>query len=369
LCPLLASAQVRAIEVGDRLVLFHNRRQRLFDLNETAAAIWRQLGNGLACNDIAARLQAGGLPQSDADAFTAAAVTEWLREGFVVPLDVRHALEGQPSATQRLRIGPLTCELRYFEDGDANACSAVFTQFACDDANPARGICIVAHAGHDFLYSGDEPFGMCTPRQTVPALKAMLTADYCAAVADGFVTHGALLYTSGRSVFLAGAPGAGKSTLALALTSRGFAYGTDDIVHIDSRGLATGVPFAAAAKSTGWELLRPYLPHLDTLPSYERADAQVTRYVLPERQETGEPRPIDIAVRLDRRPGAKARLEPLSPLEMLCLVLDAGYTARRAIDPSTLERLAHNLSRAQSYRFVYDDLAGAVAAMEGLAGE
>lgn len=366
---LLPSAQLRAIEVGAQLVLFHVRHQRLFDLNETAAAIWQHLSDGLACAEIAERLHALGTARAHAGDFTALAVTEWLRSGFVTPLEVATALAGRPCATRRLRVGSISMQLRFFAEADAEATAAVFQQFSCDGAEAQIDIAIVACKGFEFLFLGEEPIGMSAPGQAIPALKALITAQYCGAVPEGFVAHGGLVSANGRRVFLSGAPGAGKSTLALALTSRHFAYASDDIVHIDADGMAEGIPFAAAAKSTAWDLLRSYLPHLDTLPSYERNDAQIARYVLPEQLDRGGPRPIDIALLLERKAGAEARFDAVTPLEMLCVVLDSGYTSRHAIDPRTLGRLAQNLSQARSFRFTYDDLPAAVDAVERLVRE
>jgi len=366
---LLPSRFIHAIEIGGQLALFNERTQRLYDLNETAAVMWRCFSDALSCASIARHLQDLGATSADAAAFTASAVTEWLRAGYLAPRDAVAALAQQPSASQALRIGPLSLKLRFFGETDPKPAAAVFGQFACDEAQAGPTVQVVASTNCDFLFVDDVPIGMSTPRQTVPALKALLTEQYCHAVAEGFVTHGGLVSANGRRVFLSGAPGAGKSTLALALTTCGFAYASDDIVHIGADGRASGIPFAAAAKSTAWDLLDPYLPHLASLPLYERADAQVTRYVLPERLDQDGPRPIDIALLLARKTGAEAQLEPLTPLQMLCTLLDSGYSERNALDASTLEALAANLARAKSYRLIYDSLPGAIATIESLVSE
>jgi hypothetical protein len=366
---LLPSRFVRAIEIGGQLALFDERMQRLSDLNETAAVIWRNLSDGRTCADIGRHLQNLGATSEDAAAFTTSAVTEWLQGGYVTPVEAVAALARQPSATQALRIGPLSLELRCFGTAHPDAVAAVFGQFASEETDAHATIAVVACASCDFLFLDDAPIGMNLPHQTVPALKGLVTEEYCHAVREGFVAHGGLVSSNGRGVFLSGEPGAGKSTLALALCARGFAYGSDDIVHIGADGAASGIPFAAAAKSTAWELLDPYLPHLASLPIYERADAQLTRYVLPERLDREGPRPMDIVLLLARKAGAEAKLEPLAPLQSLCALLDSGYSRRNALDAATLEALARNLSRAKSYRLIYDGLSGAIATIESLIGE
>jgi subtilisin family serine protease len=292
-----------------------------------------------------------------------------LRAGFVAPHQTTAILTEKPSANQHLRFGPLMVELRFFGDADPKAANAVFGQFCSDRAGPSLSLSVAGYVGHDFLFVGDVLSGMSTRRQTVPAIKAIVTEEFCNAVPDGFVAHGALVSSQGRSVFLSGEPGAGKATLTLALTTRGFEYGSDDIVQIGADGMATGIPFAAAAKSGGWDLLKPYLPQLCSLPIYERPDAQLTRYVLPESRDQRGPRPIDIAIVLNRREGAETALEPLSPVHMLCVLLECGYSQHKAIAASTLKNLARNVARARSFRLTYDGLAGALTAIERLVCE
>jgi energy-coupling factor transporter ATP-binding protein EcfA2 len=174
---------------------------------------------------------------------------------------------------------------------------------------------------------------------------------------------------NGKRILLCGAPGAGKTTLALALVGSGLAYGGDDIVHFEPDGAAAGIPFPAAAKSGSWTLLDSYVDGLSGLPVHQRADGVRLHYVLPARLDTDGPRPIDAALFLERKDGAAARAVPMAPLEALCILLESAWSERHFAQAPMIAALARDLSRAKLRRLVYDDLASAVAIVKNLADE
>jgi hypothetical protein len=189
-----------------------------------------------------------------------------------------------------------------------------------------------------------------------------LTRELFRRADTGFFAHGALVSLAGKSVFLAGSPGAGKTTLTLALVSNGFAYGGDDTVRVSADGTAKGIPFPAAAKSGAWRLLSGDYPELTSLATHERDDGQLVRYVAPGRMDEPGFRRIDLFLRLDRRPRVKARLEEMAPLEALHVLFKSGYTERPLNRPTEVVRgLARNLTAATCARLIYGDLAEGVA--------
>src|SRR5690606_30854647 len=120
---------------------------------------------------------------------------------------------------------------------------------------PSRRVTVIEYAGRQLIYLERRFAAACPCEGLAPDLKAVLSEMYAEAAAPGFLTHGALLTRPGKRLLLSGPPGAGKSTLAVALAHAGWAYGGDDIVHIAPNASAQGAPFAATLKAGSWPLL------------------------------------------------------------------------------------------------------------------
>src|SRR5262249_28451734 len=151
--------------------------------------------------------------------------------------------------------------------------------------------------------------------------------------------HGALVHSNDKQVLITGAPGAGKSTLTMALLRAGFSFCGDDIIHIDQAGKAVGLPFAATVKSGAWPLLADLWPELAATEEHLRRDGQRVRYVVPKSFGPAEPRPIDVVLILSRDGTAPAKAERLAPLDALCELLKSGYSPNRQIDGNTMAAL------------------------------
>src|SRR5206468_3911835 len=152
------------------------------------------------------------------------------------------------------------------------------------------------HAGELLFYLERRLVLAGTRDGLVAHVKAILTELYADGVENGFLTHGALLQAGERRLLLCGEPGAGKTTLALALAAAGWRYGGDDIVRLSPQAAAHGVPFAATVKTGSLALLREAWPQLGRLPAWLRADGQQARYLLPANTAEMTPRPLDIVV-------------------------------------------------------------------------
>lgn len=355
-----------ARRVGARALLFSERSQQLSALNDTALCIWDALAQGRSCEEAAHALERMGAAPDDAAAFVRAAAAAWIADGSVTPLDVIGALAHAPHARQTYCVGGFDFELAWFGDADPHTCVSTFGHLASEHATPRPRIDVVGQGGSTFLFEKGVALGAYAPNQLAPALKAHVTELYCRSVERGFLLHGGLLRCGERRVLLSGAPGAGKTTLTLALAAAGCAYGGDDIVHVRENGLAEGAPFAAAVKHGAWRLLEARYPDLESLPCWERSDGKRVRYLAPSRRDKAGPGPLHAIILLARADGVTARCEPVDPLDALCVLLDSAFSRRGAVSAAALEAFAATLAEAKCVRLVYDDLDGAVAAVKGL---
>jgi len=364
----VAPPDVHRLEVGGRCLLFSGGRQQLFELNPSADLIWRSLAAGQPPGEVEALLVEYGLPAEQAREFVALGSRQWMQAGHLIPTAVLEDLAAAPTASRTFRLDEMALELAFHGAASPDAADEVFGHLRAPAPAPLERLSVVAHDDLFFLFLDGAPKGAVAAHELTPQIKAILTDRYAQAVRGAFLAHGALLRRNGRSLFLSGQPGAGKTTLTLALSASGFAYGGDDIIRIDPDGQASAAPFAAAVKTGAWPLVERFNPAVASLPTCLRADGQQVRYLLPANRADRAPRPLDAVLLLDRRAGETARLEPVHAVEALHIILESAYSAEGALSPATLKALASTLESAETHRFVYSDLAEAVACIEGLIG-
>lgn len=367
---LAPAVATRRLRMGDRSALFCERRQQLFELNPTADIIWRGLVAGQSPAEVAADLERMGASPAEALQFVATAAWEWLQTGRLAPASVMAQAAAETSVTYGLRIDALELSLGlHASAGDRlpDAVEDTFRQFVGPRPVVGPKIAVVADGGVYFVLLDGQPHGAFGPTRIVPELKAIVTDHLTRCVGDGsFLLHAALLASEGRGLLISGAPGAGKTTLTLALASRGLGYASDDIVKVSATGRFEGVPFSPASKAGAWPLLSAYLPNVDDLPTHLRNDGQEVRYVPVGDFASGAVDQLGWTLLLDRRAGAAATLERLDPLAVLTELLAAALSADRALSGATLEAFADQLSRADCRRLVYSDLAEAITAIEAM---
>jgi hypothetical protein len=205
-----------------------------------------------------------------------------------------------------------------------------------------------------FLRAG-EPAWECEATQFLPLLKGELTeiavrfADYEVALHAAAVTRGPDL------LILLGSPGAGKTTLAIALAARGFDIVADDVVLLDERGAALGLAFPFATKESSWAWHNPDLPRLAGAATYRRLDGQLVRYIAPPRYASLEPRKISRVVILDRHQGAPAELNQLDRLSTLRTLIAEGDSRDHRLSDIGFAALITALKAAECNRLTYGD--------------
>jgi len=364
---LVAPTTIHHLSIGERSILFCEARQQIYGLNSTADRIWRILAEGGAPVEARRELTDLRVSDDDARAFVQDATLSWLQGGQLAPQETLARLRQPADATRALRIDELTVRLNFFGVAPDQA-DAVFAQFAAADKQATLKLSIVSCRGQIFLFEGDRPLGSCGAHEWIPRLKAVLTEHYAAAVSDAFLVHAAFLVRGRKGLLISGAPGAGKTTLCVALARSGFEYQGDDIVRLESGGRAAGTPFAACVKSGAWSLVAPYAPEIAELPVYRRGDGKDVRY-LPMPPSDRRPRGIDVVLLLSRQPGAAPAFEPVEPLEAFSTLLESAFSAKGAITAPALKTFAKAIEAAASFRFIYSDVAGAIKAIKGLADE
>lgn len=345
--------------LGDRNVVFSGRRQHIYELNEAAAYLACRLERGASYGALVADLVASGLaPGAAADALNRW-LAAWSREGIAcAELAPRPAQEGRRCA---LSAGPANFMLLHDDPALLEAVLPAFRHLVVQEEAARTGVIpyrLAAADGLVFIARGGEKAAIVTPAEAAPALKAMLVEDVLGAGAQqgAVALHAACLLGEGGALLLGGSPGAGKSTLTLALLDAGFGYGGDDVTLLDAAGRVQGVPFAPAMKAGAARLM----PALKALPLHRRPDGKWLRY----RPVEAAPRPGWHAarrlVRLQRRRGAAAALVPMEPVDALAAFMKEAWSPSRTTSPTNFRALRSLVAGAECHALSYWDLDEAV---------
>jgi hypothetical protein len=356
---------VRRMRAGGRGLLFCERRQQLFELNAAAEIIWDALLEE-SPSQAARRLsgQFGGNAE-EAHSHVWGQLRQWLREGYWEPAEPSTPAR---AATLRLSIESVRVEIGCGDEAILSRLQTVFGQFPAFPGAPTVRITITPWSGGFHLFDGARYGGALASNEVAPRIKAILTERVVGRRFDGFFAHGALVARGPILAMLAGPPGAGKSTLALALQAAGWSLCADDLIRVDRSARFRGVPFAPAIKEGAWTPLQDKRPELAHWPVELRSDGQRVRYA-PVARAAPRSRPLRLFIALSRQAGAAAQAATIDPVEALSLLLGEAFSARGRISAELMARLVERFRQTPCRRLVYDRLDDGVAAVEALCRE
>jgi len=197
-------------------------------------------------------------------------------------------------------------------------------------------------------------------RNAVDAVCAFIVDLVHAYVADTpslLCLHCAAAEFGGRLVIFPGTYRAGKSTLMASLAAAGTRIHADDVIPINAHGdlaVAPGIaprlrlPLGAEASPALRRFVAAHRGPASSRYQYLALDAsRLARH--------GDEAPIGAFVALDRQPGARTVLVPLSESEMLGKVILRNF-ARDVPASDILERLHALVANAPCFRLVYSDV-------------
>ncbi|WP_158047624.1 ATP-binding protein [Skermanella pratensis] len=347
-------------------MLFNEARQELFELDDGMAFVWNRLTEGTAIDRIAEEVAGRGLPDGQVRAWLDHAVSEWTRLGLL----------RSPALRQRLGIGGACIEIRYataalaeFAAPDFRHLEAAETAESGQDGRvPDCRLDLAEEDGAVMIRRGAVDLATCRRDEIIPALRGALTLEALGRGRYEVALHAATVAAGGHALLLSGCPGAGKSTLAVALAHSGLGLAGDDVALLGADGRVTGLRFAPALKPGSWPLLAGMRPDLFDLPVHVRYDSQRVRFLDGVPAAGDGPLPVRWIVSLDRRDGTEPALRPLDPLETLRDLIGGAASADDRLGTDAFQALARTLDAAGCHRLTYSRLDDAVALLVGLCG-
>ncbi len=348
--------------IAGRNMVFSETRQRVYEFNDTAAYIWRSIRDGSQPEDVVEDLVAQGLDQKTAESYVRSMLAEWSRRGIrpSSPISTR----GAAQLCQNIKLAGLQIGIRFWT-AQAHQCARIFQNFQIKAAKPDLLLDVVDRGLEHHIFRNGLWIDACTAEEVAPVLKGRLMTEVLNNSAHELALHVASLVRNERLLLIAGAPGAGKTTLTLALVHAGFGFAGDDLALLDSNGRVTGVPFAAAVKRGAWPLVADFRPDLFGLPIFRRPDRKRVRYVAPNGPNSVRTGPVGWVVLLHRCNGdGEAVLRPLDMAEALQGLLEGAYARHHRLTKAGFAALVSAVEDAQYFRLSFSRLDDAVARLQ-----
>jgi len=348
-----------------RGLVFSETKQKIFTLNDTAALIWCHLEDGHAPEAIVERLTDQGLAASVASDYVRKTISDWSRHGLVrrVKPDQTSDFDRQPRLRRRLVLCGLCLDIHYSSPTLEASVAPYFTHLE-SDGRPVLSLHVKHHRDGFVILRNGETVVACSADEIVPALKAQLTTELLAHGDYDLALHAASLVRDEGALLLSGAPGAGKSTLAVALSQAGFRYAGDDVALLNSKGRAFGAAFAPTLKEGAWKLLADRCPRLWEAQVFRRYDGKRVRFLQSIGLLPGAWSPVRWLVMLNRRPRSAATLEAIDPVVAMRTLLAGAFSPNHHLSKPAFRALTQLIQGAACYRLTYERLDEAVALLQ-----
>jgi hypothetical protein len=377
------SSDLRCHPIADEAVLFDERSRELFLLNPTAAFIWTEISRGITPGDIASAIaEATGMKRATIMNDVGKLVQEW--QALALSDDESHSAPAsepmpRPCPTRRGTGKRYALRSDYYALGE-------LTFRICSDHAVAINLAQSMFAHLSTVACGSDPLDIALERNDevwrimvgghavndgkADALAPLLHGETLLQAhlhTSAFATfHAAVLSRRDRCILLPGAPGSGKTTLAVASAQAGLDYCSDEIAVMDADMRVHPFAVNAGLKEGAWPVLTRRLPEIESLPIWRRGDGQRVKYWCPPTPQAWQATKDVAALVFPRYQNqAPCQLEKLSPGQALCDLTAAGFDTKLLDDP-WVASTAEWITGVPSYRLTYGDLESARDELENI---
>jgi hypothetical protein len=346
--------------IDDRPVLFSERSQQIYELNQISAFVWCKLLDQDRPETIADELSGLGLDREGARNVLCQALQQWLDLELV---EIEWEL---PFASElRTRLARRAISIKASNDRLIKSLEPLFCEVnpGCDQPDITIE---VMEAGDEVLFRNcRKSITRCPVTGLAPAIKADLTERIILQDQPDFALHAASLVCGDKGLLLCGQPGTGKSTLALDLVGGEYRYCGDDVVMISPSGLSEGLLFAPTIKPGTWDAISKTRDDLGHTAAYDRTDGMRVRY-LPVADVHKGSFQVGWIIFLNRVDGKPAELTPLGQIESMQRVIDGSFAANGKLSMAGFAALKKIIGGAALFELSYAEATDAGRKLRGL---
>ncbi|MBN1237501.1 MAG: PqqD family peptide modification chaperone [Gammaproteobacteria bacterium] len=369
-------AELAAFDCGSQVLLYAQRTNDLYLLNETASFIWRSLEQGRSLDALIGALRHGeGAGSADVERDVRELLEQWRQLASRPPPDpitAAPALVREPVVESR-RSRRLACTAHYrlldfrftLSSNDpavADVAAGLLGHLETGEEAPAV-IDVVRDGGRWQLWVDERFVDSCgSAAEIAPMLHANVLMTAYARTTCLAAIHAAAVLRDGACVLLPAVSGSGKSTLTGALLAAGMGYCTDDLaVLVGTPVRVRPAPVAIGLKQGAWPVLEDKLPGLRSAPTHVRSDGRKIRYLTVPGTPADRTYPVRALIFPSYRSGAETSWRRIGVAEAFMELTRAGYDARLSVE--LIRVLLDWLAGVPSYRLRYGDIDSGVGAV------
>jgi hypothetical protein len=346
--------------IDDRPVLFSEKSQQIYELNQTSAFVWCKLLDQNKLETIADELSELGLGREEARNVLSQALQQWL-DLELVEMEWRFPFSG----ALQTRLAQRSIRIRASNEGLIKSLEPLFCELNSEPGQADITIEVV-EVGDEVLFRNCRKSITRSPiTGLAPAIKADLTEHIIRQDQRDFALHAASLVIGDKGLLLCGQPGTGKSTLALHLVGDEFRYCGDDVVMISPNGLVQGLPFAPTIKPGTWEVISKTRDDLSHATAHDRTDGIRVRY-LPLADVHKGSFQVGWIIFLKRVDGTSAELTPLAQVESIQRIIDGSFAANGRLSLAGFAALKKIIDGAGLFELTYAEATDAGRKLRGL---
>jgi hypothetical protein len=265
----------------------------------------------------------------------------------------------QSVATQHLGLAGVNLSLDYGSDELFQRVADAFAHLEGPPRPASTTYKLSQTQGWALIGKGDAPASVFRPEMAAVRLKGLVLDEVLRSDLHLAALHAACVLKHDRGIMLLGSPGAGKTTLALALLNQGYRYGSDDVTVLTRNGLAWGVPLAPAVKESAWNVAETLGTGLSELPIHSRPDGQRVRFPQLDGSRLAGPCPVRAIVRLHRTGEPEPTLNPICSEEALGALLSESLSNDGRCSGEIMHWLARLVRDADCFALSYCEAADA----------
>jgi hypothetical protein len=335
---------VSFLRLDNRLAVFSERLQKIFELNDTSAYLAGCIAAKPTMPQLIQQLQRKGMTPPQALNTIKQFVIPWSRTKLLSAFVSTNNLK--PTRVVFIAIAGHNVALQFYDNALANRVLPVFSRLKTRSRRPAEIFHLLSRDSLTYVFQDGKPAQVLELDQAAPVLKGMLTDSLLARDEYTLALHCAMLLRGDQALLLTGPPGAGKTTLTLELLARGFEYAADDITLLLRDGRVRGVSYAPALKSGAWELSKELSFQLSDTPIHKRMDGKRVKYISQVKVNKQTPVQVKWIANLHRNGAGSTRWHSVDVATTLKKIIKGAHAHNESLNDSQLRVLIKMIGRS-----------------------